>query len=29
MKPAAFACFAPRTIDHALDQLGEHGEGTR
>jgi carbon-monoxide dehydrogenase medium subunit len=27
MKPAAFAYFAPRTIDHAIDLLAEHGEG--
>jgi carbon-monoxide dehydrogenase medium subunit len=26
MKPAAFAYFAPRTIDHAIDLLAEHAE---
>jgi carbon-monoxide dehydrogenase medium subunit len=26
MKPAAFRYFAPRTVDHALDLLAEHGE---
>ena len=26
MKPAAFEYFAPRTVDHALDLLAEHGE---
>jgi carbon-monoxide dehydrogenase medium subunit len=26
MKPAAFDYFAPRTVDHALDLLAEHGE---
>src|SRR5580700_10905526 len=26
MKPAAFVYFAPRTIDHAIDLLAEHGE---
>jgi aerobic carbon-monoxide dehydrogenase medium subunit len=25
MKPAAFTYFAPRTVDHALDLLAEHG----
>src|ERR1700735_4754710 len=26
MKPAAFAYFAPRDVDQALDLLAEHGE---
>lgn len=26
MKPASFAYFVPRTVDEALDLLGEHGE---